>query len=132
MVGGLMVMLHGRRRATAFTITHRPWSWLSVVRRLGVGATLRQVRDLIQVMHRTSRLASHDYIAALYVDDRVRRSGVARTLLALAVADSNKHGVNLGVDTLQGNHAAHQLYESCGFREWTLTTRSTIFTLVVD
>lgn len=126
-IGGVMVMLDGRARATPFTAGYRPRSWLSVVRKLGVRASLLQVGDLVQVMRRAGRLAPHDYIVALYVDERVRRLGVARSLLAGAAADSSGRGVGLGVDTLQDNDAARRLYESQGFREDAATSRSRIF-----
>ncbi|MFM7897438.1 MAG: hypothetical protein ACKO97_00525, partial [Actinomycetota bacterium] len=61
LLGGLMVMVHGHSRVTSFTITHRPWSWVSVLGKLGVLETLQQVRDLVKVMHHTSQLAPHDY-----------------------------------------------------------------------
>lgn len=131
-VGGLMVMLHGKSRAVGFTIAHRPSSWLTTVRKLGLRESLRQVFDLIQVMRETLKLAPHDYIVALYVDLRARRTGVARGLIGRAITDSSNRGVGLGVDTLQDNEAARRFYENCGFREWTLTTRSTIVTLAVD
>jgi len=126
-IGGVMVMLDGKRRATSYTASYRPWSWLSVVRSLGAGASLQQLRDLIQVMRRTGRLARHDYIVALYVDERARRLGVARSLLTRATADSSGRGVGVGVDTLRGNDAARRLYESEGFRELATTSRSRIF-----
>lgn len=126
-IGGVMVMLDGKRRATSYTASYRPRSWLSVVRSLGAGASLQQLRDLIQVMRRTGRLARHDYIVALYVDERARRLGVARSLLARATADSSGRGVGVGVDTLRGNDAARRLYESEGFRELATTSRSRIF-----
>lgn len=128
LLGGLMVMVHGHSRATSFTITHRPWSWVSVLGKLGVLETLQQVRDLVKVMHHTSQLAPHDYIVALYVDERARRLGLARRLLACAAQDSARRGVDLGVDTLQDNVSARRLYASFGFREVVTTPRSQIFT----
>lgn len=126
-IGGVMVMLAGKGRATSFTARHRPWSWLAVVRSLGVGASLQQLRDLIQVVRRTGRLAPHDYIVALYVDERARRLGVARSVLARTTADSSGRGLGVGVDTLRDNDAARRLYESQGFRELATTSRSRIF-----
>jgi len=127
LLGGLMVMVHGNSRATLLTISHRPRSWVSVLERLGVLETLQQLRDLASIMHHRGRLVPHDYILALYVDERARRLGVARSLLARAVEDSSLRGVKVGVDTLKDNYSARQLYLTFGFHEVFSTSRSKIF-----
>jgi len=131
-VGGLMVMLHDKSRVTAFTIAHRPWSWLTTLGKLGLRESLQQVRDLIQVMREIPKTAPHDYIVALYVDSHFRRTGVASGLISRVIDDSVKRGVGLGVDTLQLNEAARRFYGSHGFREWATTSRSQVFTLVSE
>lgn len=126
-IGGVMVMLHGRRRASLFAAAHRPWSWLVVLARLGVRESLAQLADVVRVMRRTRALPPHDYIVAVYVDERARRLGVARGLLAAVSADSMRREVGVGVDTLQNNDAARRLYLSIGFREDAATSRSQMF-----
>jgi len=128
LLGGLMVIVHGHSWATSFTITHRPWSWMSVLGKLGVLETLQQVRDLARVMHHRSQPAPHDYIVAWYVDEQARRLGLGRRLLACAAEESALRGVDLGVDSLQDNVSARRLYASFGFREVPTTPRSQIFT----
>lgn len=127
LLGGLMVIVHGNSRLTLFTISHRPRSWVSVLSNLGVLETLQQLRDLARVTHHIGRLVPHDYIVAVYVDERARRLGVARSLLARAVDDSSLRGVKVGVDTLKDNYSARQLYLTFGFHEVFSTSRSKIF-----
>jgi ribosomal protein S18 acetylase RimI-like enzyme len=131
-IGGVMVMLHGIRRANLFAATYRPWSWLAALARLGVRETLSQLVDVAGVMRHTWALPPHDYIVAVYVDERARRLGVARSLIAAVSADSTRRGVGVAVDTLRGNDAARRLYVSIGFREHASTTRSQMFSRVSE
>jgi len=127
-VGGVMVMIHDVERATLFSVVYRPWSWISVLRHLGVRELVAQLRDLAHVMRCNARLAPHDYIVALYVDQSARRHGVARTLIARASAEATSRGVGLAVDTLSTNEPARTFYHSVGFREFAVTPRSQVFT----
>lgn len=131
-IGGVMVMLHGIRRANLFAAAYRPWSWLAVLARLGARETLSQFVDVIRVMRHTRALPPHDYIVAVYVDEGARRLGVARNLVAAVSADSTRRGVGVAVDTLRGNDAARRLYVSIGFREHASTSRSQILSRVSE
>lgn len=131
-VGGVVILEHTRNRAALFTMIHRPWSWMSALRRLGVAAFSKQLLDVIAVQQAASRLPAHDYIIAVYVDPVTRRAGIARELLGHAIENARSRGVALAVDTLRLNSSAQHLYRNLGFREQHRTKKSVMFTVEVE
>ena len=84
-----------------------PWRWPALIRHLRAAGLVSP--------HPPERTL---YVDALAVDPRVRRRGVARTLLAHAereAAAAGLHGVSL--DTGLRNDAARALYAAAGYEE---------------
>ena len=131
-IGGIVILEHHRRRATLFTVIHRPWSWTLAIRRLGIAAFSKQLLDLLAVRQAAGGLPAHNYIVAVYVDPGTRRTGIARQLLERAMGDALSQGVALAVDTLQSNSNAQHLYLNLGFTEQQRTMKSVMFTVGVE
>ncbi len=127
-VGGLAVVASNRRYSPLALLLHRPESWILAIRRLGFSDLFSKLRDLLAVRRQARTLKNHDYIVALFVDEGVRRQGLARQLLERAINDSSARGVGLAVDTALSNVAAQTLYASLGFVGHSRTSRSVILT----
>lgn len=131
-LGGIVILEHHRKRATVFTLIHRPWSWISAIRRLGVAAFSKQLLNILAVQRAARGLPAHNYIVAVYVDPETRRAGIARQLLGCAVEDARSRRVALAVDTLQSNSSAQVLYRNLGFTERQRTKKSVMLTVGVE
>lgn len=131
-LGGIVILEHHRKRATLFTVIHRPWSWMIAIRRLGIAAFSKQLLDVLAVQQAAGSLPAHNYIVAVYVDPGTRRAGIARQLLGRAMEDARSRGVALAVDTLQSNSSAQHLYLNLGFTEQQRTKKSVMFTVGVE
>lgn len=127
-VGGLVVIEHDKASATLGAALHRPWSWITALRRSGPSDFFGQVEDLLAVRRASKHLPTHNYIIALYVSDDLRRSGVAASLVQMAKEEALRGGSILGVDTLQSNQPARSFYRSQGFVEGRHTRRSVVAT----
>lgn len=130
-VAGAVVLVHHKKQSTVFALTHRPWSWLSALRSLGVTAFSGQLIDLLAVRCAKMRLPAHNYIVAVYVDPVHRRTGIARQLIRHVMDDAKDHEVALAVDTMKSNPSAQQFYRVLGFTEQRRTKRSVIFAVGV-
>ena len=127
-VGGLVVVASNRRYSPLALLLHRPESWILAIRRLGFSDLFSKLRDLLAVRRQARTLKYHDYIVALFVDEGVRRQGLARQLLERAINDSSARGAGLAVDTALSNVAAQTLYASLGFVGRSRTSSSVILT----
>lgn len=131
-LGGIVILEHHRKRATLFTVIHRPWSWMIAIRRLGIAAFSKQLLDVLAVQQAAGSLPAHNYIVAVYVDPGTRRAGIARQLLGRAMEDARSQRVALAVDTMQSNSSAQHLYLNLGFTEQQRTKKSVMFTVGVE
>jgi len=125
-VGGIVTLREKKRHSAMFMLSYRPWSWLSVLRKLGLRNLTRQLQDLFALQQRARELPRHDYILALYVAESMRHSGIARRLLKIVQDDARARGVGLVVDTLLDNSAARRLYATSSFSEHGETDLSVI------
>jgi len=116
-IGGVVVSKSGVPVPTTYLLLHQPWSWVLALSRLGVSSFVQQIADLLSLRSSTSRLGPHDYIIALYVSEKSRRTGVATELLRECIAAAASSRVALGVDTTINNDSALHLYRSNGFVE---------------
>lgn len=127
-VGGLVVTKANARSCAALLVSHRPWTWLLVLGRLGPMSLLRQVTDLLSLRTRSNKMKPHDYINALFVSEGCRRMGVATQLLNRCFVESVLENVGLAVDTEIINQSALRLYRSNGFSEKYWTKHSALLT----
>jgi ribosomal protein S18 acetylase RimI-like enzyme len=111
-----------------FRATYRRW----------VGARLRDPRSIVLVAELRTRMVGYlvgaveeeipvywqpecGEIHDLWVEPRLRRTGIAQQMTALALAHFRAHGqTQVRVQTWAGNTAAQRLFKASGFRPATL------------
>jgi ribosomal protein S18 acetylase RimI-like enzyme len=100
------------RRFLSLSLVRLPaWRWPGIVRHLRASATVTPIPP-----------AGALYVDALAVDERLRRRGIATTLLLEAERLARAQGLDgVALDTGLQNHDAQALYERHGFERGAVT-----------
>jgi ribosomal protein S18 acetylase RimI-like enzyme len=125
-VGGIVIQVHGQPSPSVSALLARPTSWLTALHALGLREVSAQVIDFVKLKTAASKIAPHDYILALYVDQPHRKHGIARQLIDAAIRSSGSRRNPIVVDTNLSNLGARSLYEKAGFSEQHRTSRSVL------
>lgn len=128
-VGGIVVTRSSQHISQRFILLHRPLSWWSALRSLGIASFGLQILDIAQLQRLSKALPPHDYIVAVYVDESFRGIGLGRQLVQRAIDAAGADHVGLAVDTYRTNQIAQQLYRQLEFSEYKQTRLSTLLTL---
>lgn len=125
-VGGIVIQVHGQPSVNVSALLASPTSWFTALHALGLREFIAQVFDTARLKTAARKIAPHDYILALYVDQPHRKQGIAQQLVDVAIRSSVSRRKPIVVDTNLSNLGARRLYERAGFTEHYRTPRSVL------
>ena len=129
-IGVISFTINYSRLASLSSFAIKPFSWIRVVRKLGLLNVLVRLFDSKKLMQ---NLNTHDqhffYILTLFVSESNRGAGIGAGLLSAAKEVASSKGFPLFVDTELDNVLARKFYVDNNFVEVSRTKRSILFRL---
>ena len=126
-IGVLSYTVDHSRIASMGTIFSKPFSWLQVISKKGLGGLVRELNDAYSVSRKVRSFDNQMlYITTLFVDSRNQNLGIATRMFDLAREQSKLMCIPLVVDTRANNDRAIRFYERQGMREFARTSMSMI------
>ena len=126
-IGVLSYTVNHSKIASLGTAVTRPFSWLRVISKKGMGGLFREMNDAYRV---SCKVKSFDnqmlYITTLFVDSRNQNQGIATLMFDFARKQSTSLNLPVVVDTRSNNNQAIRFYGRQGMREFARTSMSVI------
>ena len=126
-IGVLSYTVNHSKIASLGTAVTRPFSWLRVISKKGMGGLFREMNDAYRV---SCKVKSFDnqmlYITTLFVDSRNQNQGIATLMFDFARKQSTSLNLPVVVDTRSNNNQAIRFYGRQGMHEFARTSMSVI------
>ena len=127
-IGVISFTMNYSRLASLSSFAIKPFSWIGVVRKLGLFDVLVRLFDSKKLMHNFKTLGQRFfYISTLFVSESNRGTGIGSELLSAAKEVALSSGVPLFVDTELDNIRARIFYVDNNFIEVGRTKKSILF-----
>ena len=129
-IGVISFTINYSRLASLSSFAIEPFSWIGVVRKIGLFDVLVRLFDSKKLMQKLNTYGQQFfYISTLFVGESNRGTGIGADLLSAAKEVALSNGVPLFVDTELDNIRARKFYVDNNFIEVGRTKRSILFRL---
>jgi len=129
-IGVISFTINYSRLASLSSFAIKPFSWIGVVRKLGLFDVLVRLFDSKKLMQNLNTDVQHFfYISTLFVSESNRGTGIGAELLSAAKKVALSNGFPMFVDTELDNVRARKFYVDNNFIEVGRTKRSILFRL---
>jgi len=113
--------------ASLGTAVTRPFSWLRVISKKGMGGLFRELNDAYSVSRKVQSFDNQMlYITTLFVDSNRQNQGIATLMFDFARKQSSSLNLPVVVDTRSNNNRAIRFYERQGMQKFALTSMSVL------
>jgi ribosomal protein S18 acetylase RimI-like enzyme len=126
-IGVLSYTVNHSKIASLGTAVTRPFSWLRVISKKGMGGLFREMNDAYSVSRKVKSFDNQMlYITTLFVDSSRQNQGIATLMFDFARKQSTSLNLPVVVDTRSNNNRAIRFYERQGMHEFARTSMSVL------